>query len=139
MLLPLDLLYPKMVFVHGDTQDYLSAVLFDDELVQLLSQRLGRDVTGSYIAGVAQRASEGLIGLIEGGEALPAEVGSIVRGRFATGWQGSTARDGVECQVGCAGLWRDRGTEGPLEYHSEETAMHSCSHHGLRHEKHARS
>jgi hypothetical protein len=119
LLLPLQLLYPEVVFMDGHAQHYLGAVLVNDELVQLLSQGLGRDVPGAYIARAAQGPSERLFRLVEGGEALPAEVGAIVRGRSARGRQGSAARDAVECQVGCAGPWRDGADEGPLQHRGE--------------------
>jgi len=50
MELPLDLLDAQMVLVDGDTQDYLGAILIDDELIQMLAQDLGGDVAGAYIA-----------------------------------------------------------------------------------------
>ena len=116
-LLPLELLYPKMVFMDGDAQYYLGAVLVNDEAVQLRPQRLGRDVAGAYITGTAQGPSERLVRLIEGGEALPAEVGAVVCGRSAGGWKGSPARNTVERPVGGAGLWRGGVEHGPWEHH----------------------
>ena len=50
MELPFDLLDAEMVLVDGDTQDYLGAILIDDELIQMLAQDLGGDVAGAYIA-----------------------------------------------------------------------------------------
>jgi hypothetical protein len=66
------------MLMYGNAQDDLGAVLVDDELVQVLSQRLGRDVNLAHIACAAQRTSRGLVSLIEAGEALPAEVVAIV-------------------------------------------------------------
>jgi len=115
--LPLELLYAQVMLVDGYAQDYLGAVLVDDKLVQMLSQHLGRDVTHSHVARGAQRASRGLVRLVEGLEALATEVGAIeprrrtpVRLR-----QGCAARDAVESEVRCAGLWRYGDGQGPVE------------------------
>ena len=117
MVLPFDLLYAEMVLVDGYAQDYLCAVLVHDELVQVLSQHLGRDEASAYITGVAQRAPGRLIRLIEGGEALAAEVGAVEPGGFARVRlrQGCAARDAIEGEVGRAGLGRDGNGEGPLD------------------------
>jgi hypothetical protein len=74
MLLSLELLYAEMVLMDSHAQDYLCAVLINHELVQVLPERLGRDEAGADIACAAQRATGGLVGLIEGREALAAEV-----------------------------------------------------------------
>lgn len=42
--LSLNLLYPQIVFMDGDTQHHLGTVLVDDKLVEVLPERLGRDV-----------------------------------------------------------------------------------------------
>jgi len=123
MMLPFDFLDSEMVLVDGYAQYYLCAVLIHDELVQMLSQDLGRDETSAHIAGVAQWASRGLIGLIEGREALAAEVGTVESGGFARVrlGQGCTVRDAIEGEVGRAGLGRDgngeRALEGPWQHH----------------------
>jgi hypothetical protein len=67
------------VLVDGDAQDDLGAVLADYKLVQVLSQGLGSDMGMPDVARAAQRAPCGLVRLVEGREALAAEVGAVVR------------------------------------------------------------
>jgi hypothetical protein len=71
-------LVPQIVLMNRDTQHHLCAILVDYKLVQVLSQRFGRDMALSNIACAAQGTSCGLVRLIEGREALSAEVGAVV-------------------------------------------------------------
>jgi hypothetical protein len=97
MVLPFDLLDAEMVLVDGYTQDYLCAILVHDELVEMLPQRLGRDVSSAHIASVAQWASRRLVRLIEGGETLATEVGTVESRGFARMrlGQGRAPRDAI--------------------------------------------
>lgn len=74
LLLPLELLDTKMVLVDSYTQDYLGAILVDYELVQVLPEHLGRDVTGAYITCVTKRPSCWLAWFVKGRVALAAKV-----------------------------------------------------------------
>jgi hypothetical protein len=77
--LSLILLISEVVFVHRDTQHYLCAILVDYKLIQMLFQYFWGDVTLPHITCATQRTTCRLISLVEGGEALPAEVGAIIR------------------------------------------------------------
>lgn len=115
MVLSLDLLDAEMVLVDSYAQDYLCAILIDDELVEVLPQHFGRDVASAHIAGVAQWTARGLVRLIERREALAAEVGTIESRRFARVrlGQGRATRDAIEGEVGRAGLGRDGSGKRP--------------------------
>jgi hypothetical protein len=83
------------MLVYCDTQHYLGAILVDNELIQVLSQRLGCDVSASHAGCASQRATCGLIGLIEAGKALAAEVGAAVCRLNRTSGVECTAADGA--------------------------------------------
>lgn len=89
ILLPPELLYAQVVFMYGDTQHHLGTLLIDNELVQVLPEGLGRDVTASDVGGATQRAPCWLISLVEAREALAAKVRAVV-----SRVQGAS---GVEC------------------------------------------
>lgn len=83
LLLSLELVYAQMVLMDRHAQDYLCAVLVDNELVEMLAEDLGRDEPGPDTACAAQRAPGWLVRLIEGREALAAKVGSMKSRRLA--------------------------------------------------------
>lgn len=83
LLLSLELLYAQMVLMDRHAQDYLCAILVDNELVEMLAQDLGRDDPGTYTACAAQRAPGWLVWLVERREALAAKVGSMKPRRLA--------------------------------------------------------
>lgn len=101
---PRVLLVPQMVLVDRHAQHDLCAVLVDYELIQMLFQRSGRDVTLPHIARAAQWAPRRLVWLVEGREALPAEVGAVVRRAQAAPGSEAAAADVVEGEVGGACL-----------------------------------
>ena len=74
ILLPLQLLYPLVVVVDGNTQDLLRALLADDELIQVLFQRYGRDSGRAHDTGAPQWAAGRLAWLVYASEALAGEV-----------------------------------------------------------------
>jgi hypothetical protein len=83
--------------MYRNAQHHLGAVLVDYELIQVLSQGFGRDMTLPHVARATQRTSRWLVSLVEGREALSAEVGAIVGGpKAALG--GEDAATGVILQ-----------------------------------------
>lgn len=107
------------MLVDSHAQHHLGTVLVDDELVQVLSQRLWGDMTVTDIARAAQRASCGLVRLVEGRKALAAEVGAVIR-RLCRAPSGEGApANGIEGEVGRPGVWGGSSKEGASDYHGE--------------------
>jgi hypothetical protein len=68
------LLDAQEVFVDGDAEDDLCTVLVDDEAVEVVAQTLGGDVGVWDVGGGAEGPTCGLVGVVEGGEAVAGEV-----------------------------------------------------------------
>ncbi len=83
------------MLVYGDTQDHFGAILVDNELIQVLSQRLGRYMTATHVGCAAQWATSWLLSLIETREALAAEVGAVVCALGGTSGMECAAADGA--------------------------------------------
>ena len=80
VLLALDLADAQVVAVDGRGQHALRMLLADNEVVQVVLERAGRDAADAGAGRAGQRPSGGLVGLVEAGEALGGEVGAVVLG-----------------------------------------------------------
>ena len=74
MALAAQFLDAQKVLVDGDAEDDLCAVLVDDEAVEVVTQALGGDVGVWDVGGGAEGPAGGLVGVVEGGEAVAGEV-----------------------------------------------------------------
>lgn len=129
ILLPLKLLYALVLVVHGHAEHLLGTLLTDNVLVEVLLQALGSDSRLSLR--VAQRASSGLAGLIDGCVRLIKRV--KLRRQRRNG-----RRYIARSRNGTPGAKEHGARQAPATRHKQHWARHcgrrglysSCSHHG---------